>query len=312
MINFSLFATTVLIWGTTWIAIAWQIGPVDVVVSVFYRFALACVVFLFGLALLGRLHLPAQWRFVVLQALCLFSFNFLCFYQATSLMPSGLVSVIFSLATIFNAINARIFFGENVRLRTVAAGFIGAMGLVLLFWRDLTVSFDVSVIQGIGWATAGTVFFSLGNMMSRKNSLHGVTPVIANAWGMGIGALVLLVMAMLSGSPFKLPSSPIYFGALIYLAVIGSVVGFSTYLLMVARLGSDRAAYATVLFPVIALLMSTLFEGYEWHATAIAGIALTILGNFVMFTKWPASKNLRDTNDDKGPVSSHTLIPNKP
>jgi len=293
MINSLLYAATVLIWGTTWIAIAWQIGPVDIVVSVFYRFALACVVFLVGLALLGRLELPKQWRFVVLQALCLFSFNFLCFYQATSLIPSGLVSVIFSLATVLNAINARIFFGERVRPRAIAAGLIGAVGLVLLFWHDLTVSFDFSVIQGIGWAIAGTTFFSLGNMMSRKNSQHGVSPVIANAWGMGIGALVLLVIIALGGASLSLPSSSTYVWALIYLAVIGSVVGFSTYLMMVARLGSDRAAYATVLFPVVALLMSTIFEGYEWHATAIAGVALTIAGNLVMFARWDVFRTLR-------------------
>lgn len=288
MINFLLFAATVLIWGCSWIAIAWQIGPVDVVVSVFYRFALACVVFLFGLAIMGQLKLPAQWRFVILQALCLFSFNFLCFYQATSLMPSGLVSVIFSLAAIFNAINARVFFGEKVRARTIVAGFIGAIGLILLFWRDLTVTFDLSIIQGIGSAIAGTLFFSLGNMMSRKNSLHDVTPVIANAWGMGIGALVLLIVAFISGSSFTWPGSSTYTWSLIYLAFIGSVVGFSTYLFMVARLGSDRAAYATVLFPVVALCMSTLFEGYEWHATALAGIVLTIVGNLVMFAKRPS------------------------
>jgi len=289
MINFFLFGATVLIWGTTWVAIAWQIGSVDVVVSVFYRFALACIVFLLVLALSGRLKLPAQWHFVVLQALCLFSFNFICFYNATTLMPSGLVSVIFSLATIFNAINARIFFSEKVHPRTVFAGLIGAAGLVLLFWHDLTVSFDANVVMGISWAAAGTLFFSLGNMMSRKNSLHGVTPIIANAWGMGIGALVLFAIAFFSGATFALPNSPTYIWALIYLAVIGSVLGFSTYLLMVARLGSDRAAYATVLFPVVALLMSTLFEGYEWHATALAGIALTILGNLVMFARLPSN-----------------------
>ena len=161
MMNFMLFTSTVIIWGTTWIAIAWQIGPVDVVVSIFYRFALAGIVFLFGLLLLGRLKLPTQWRFVVLQALCLFSFNFICFYQATSLMHSGLVSVIFSLATIFNAINARIFFGDKIRPQTIFSGLIGATGLVLLFWRDLTINFDKDVIQGVGWATTGTLFFSL-------------------------------------------------------------------------------------------------------------------------------------------------------
>lgn len=287
MINILLFAATVLIWGTTWIAIAWQIGPVDVVVSVFYRFALACIVFLAALAILGKLRLPTRWRFVVLQALCLFSLNFICFYHATSLMPSGLVSVIFSLATIFNAINARILFGDKIHPRTLIAGSIGAAGLVLLFWRDLTVSFEITTIQGIAWATLGTLLFSLGNMMSRKNSAYGTTPVIANAWGMGIGALTLIVIIFMTGSTFTIPNSATYIWALVYLAVIGSVIGFTTYLLMVARLGSDRAAYATVLFPVVALLMSTIFEGYEWHTTALIGVALTLMGNLIMFAKRP-------------------------
>ncbi|MGB0960187.1 MAG: DMT family transporter [Halocynthiibacter sp.] len=287
MANFVLFAATVLIWGTTWIAITWQVGPVDVVVSVFYRFSLAGIIFLACLALLGRLELPKQWRFVVLQALCLFSFNFICFYKATSLMPSGLVSVIFSLATVFNAITARIIFGEKVQTKTVIAGGIGAVGLLMLFWHDLAVSFDVNVLKGVGWAALGTLFFSLGNMMSRKNSLHGVAPVIANAWGMGIGALVLLAIIIMTGIPILLPTSRLYLGALFYLAVIGSVVGFSTYLLMVARLGSDRAAYATVLFPIVALFLSSLFEGYEWRLLSVGGVGFAIMGNVLMFSKWP-------------------------
>jgi len=285
MTNFLLFAVTVLIWGTSWIAITFQIGSVDVIISVFYRFAVACFVFLGGLALLGKLQWPRRWRFVILQAFCLFSLNFLCFYHATSFIPSGLVSVVFSLATIFNAVNARLLFGDTVQPRTILAGVIGAAGLVLLFWHDLAVSLDIEVLQGIGWAALGTMFFSLGNMMSRKNTLNGVTPIIANAWGMGIGALILLTIALISGANFTVPSSPTYLWALLYLALIGSVVGFSTYLMMLTRLGSDRAAYATVVFPIIALFMSTLFEGYEWHVTAVAGIALTLVGNLVMFAK---------------------------
>ena len=282
-----LFTSTVMIWGTTWIAIAWQIGSVDIVLSIFYRFALAGFVFLLGLLLLGRLMLPTRWRFVVLQALCLFSFNFICFYQATSLMHSGLVSIIFSLATIFNAINARIFFRDKIRPQTIRAGLIGATGLVLLFWRDLTINFDTDVFQGVGWATTGTLLFSTGNMMSRKNSMHGVNPLTANSWGMCVGALVLVSIAGFTRANFSLPNSPTYIWALIYLAIIGSVVGFSTYLMMVAQIGSDRAAYTTILFPVVALIMSTLFEGYEWHTTAFLGIALTIIGNLVMFARFP-------------------------
>ena len=212
-------------------------------------------------------------------------------------MHSGLVSVIFSLATIFNAINARIFFGNKIRPQTIFAGLIGATGLVLLFWRDLTINFDTDVIQGVGWATTGTLFFSLGNMMSRKNSIYGVNPITANSWGMCIGALVLVTIAGVTGANFALPYSPTYIWALIYLAIIGSVLGFSTYLMMVARIGSDRAAYTTVLFPVVALILSTLFEGYEWHTTAFLGIALTIVGNLVMFARFSKRNNSSMTHD---------------
>jgi drug/metabolite transporter (DMT)-like permease len=173
---------------------------------------------------------------------------------------------------------------------------IGATGLVLLFWRDLTINFDKDVIQGVGWATTGTLFFSLGNMMSRKNSIHGVNPITANSWGMCIGAIILVTIAGVTGANFAIPNSPTYIWALIYLAIIGSVVGFSTYLMMVAQIGSDRAAYTTVLFPVVALIMSTLFEGFEWHTTAFLGIALTIIGNLVMFARFPRRDKLLITS----------------
>lgn len=287
MTNILLFAATVLIWGTTWIAIAFQVGDVPLVTSVFYRFALAAIVMISGLVLLGKLKWPSKWRFIFAQAICLFCFNFIAFYNATALMPSGLVSVIFSLATIFNAINARLLFKDRIQRKTVLAGAIGVTGLALLFWRDLTGDIDVNVLWGVAWATGGTMLFSLGNMASRRNSAEGITPIQANAWGMGIGSGVLLVIIIVTQTPIVLPTSGLYIGALVYLAVIGSVVGFTTYLMMVARMGASQAAYATVLFPVVALFASTLFEGYQWHWTAFLGLALTMLGNLVMFGKWP-------------------------
>ena len=236
----ALFVSTVLIWGTTWIAIALQLGEVPVMVSIFYRFALAGVVMIFGLALLGRLARPAHWRFVVIQALCLFCLNFIGLYHATALIPSGLVSVVFSLASIFNAINARLFFGERVTLRVIAAGGIGATGLVLLFWHDLFTTFDTRSLYGIVWAAFGTLVFSFGNMASRQNSALGITPVTANAWGMGIGAAALLALVLITAQPIVPPSGVTYWSALIYLAVIGSVAGFTAYLLLVQRVGTAK------------------------------------------------------------------------
>ena len=295
MLNLALFATTVLIWGTTWIAIAFQLGPVPVLVAVFHRFALAAVLMLPGLWLLRRLTPVrlSEHRLILLQGLCLFSMNFICFYNATRFIPSGLVSVIFSLATIYNAVNARIIFGDGIKPRALLATALGAAGLICLFAPELTGhEVNADVLKGIGLAALGTLFFSFGNMVSRRNSAAGIPPLTANAWGMGYGALMLLGIIWASGTPFMWP--PVtegggrYLWALIYLAIAGSIIGFTTYLMLVQRMGTGRAAYATVMFPVIALMASALWEGFVWTPLAIFGLALTLLGNAVMFL--PARK----------------------
>ena len=274
-----------LIWGSTWYAVALQIGPVPPLVSIFYRFALAALTLIAALAVLGRLKAPT-WRqqpFIVAQALCLFSCNFICFYNAARFIPSGLVAVIFSLASIYNAVNARLFFGDPIRPRTLLAAAMGVAGLLLLFGRAVTVDLDPRALTGMGLAALGTLFFSLGNMASRRNSAAGVSPATANAWGMSYGAALLLALIWLTRTPLVAPERGAYLGALIYLAVIGSVIGFTTYLELVRRLGSSRAAYATVLFPVVALALSTAYEGYVWTLGGALGLALCLLGNAVVF-----------------------------
>lgn len=232
-------------------------------ISIFRRVALAGGVMLAALALAGRLERPGVWRFVVVQALCLFCFNFIGLYKASGLISSGPVAVVFSLASTFNAINARVFFGDRITARTVLAGATGATGLVLIFRRDLFANFDLESVRGLAWAALGTLVFSFGNMASRCNGELGITPVTANGWGMAIGALAL--------------------AALIYLALIGSIAAFTSYLVLVARIGSARAGYATVMLPVVALAVWTVVEGYQWTPLAIAGVALTLLGNVLMF-----------------------------
>ena len=198
-----LFVTTVLIWGTTWFAIALQAGPVPALVSIFYRFGVAGVLFVAGLALSGRLRLPRKDHqiWLVAQALCLFSLNFICFYYAVRYIPSGLESVIFSMATIFNAINARIFYKDKITKQMVLASILGICGLVLLFGRDVFSSSGTEALTGAGLAMLGTLFFSFGNMVSRRNSQMGISPITANAWGMCYGALILLALITLTGTP---------------------------------------------------------------------------------------------------------------
>ena len=290
--NAVLFISTVLIWGTTWIAIAWQVGPVPVVVSVFYRFALAGGLFLLGLAIAGKLR-PLERRhqpWVMAQALCLFSLNFICFYTSAAYLTSGLISVVFSLAVLFNAFNARLFFGERITARALLASAIGFTGLVLLFGAELSLDDPWGTLRGIGFAALGTMFFSLGNMVSRRNTAAGVSTMDANAWGMGYGALFLLAVILATGTPVVAPPDTVYLASLFYLAVFASIIAFTTYLMLVARLGASQAAYATVLFPIVALTVSTFAEGYSWTWIKVLGVLLALTGNVVMFWKGGAMR----------------------
>jgi len=260
-----------------------QVEPVPVLVSVFYRFGVAALVLIVALVATRRLETPAlrHQPFLIAQAFCLFSFNFICFYTAATYVTSGLISVIFSLATIYNAVNARLFFGDRVTGRVVVAALMGAGGLVLLFGRDVWVDLDPRALKGIGFAALGTLLFSLGNMISRRNSAAGVSPVTTNAWGMTYGAVILIALIAATRTPVVAPPDGKYLAALLYLAVFGSVIAFTTYLELVARIGSSRAAYTIVLFPIVALALSTVFEGYRWSALGILALALFLTGNVI-------------------------------
>ena len=192
-----------------------------------------------------------------------------------------------TLATVYNAVNARIFFGDVIKPRTLVAAGFGATGLALLFGPEIFIAVNPDSWKGIGLSALGTLFFSFGNMASRRNSAEGIAPVTANAWGMSYGSIALLALIGITGTPIVLPPNQTYLAALVYLSVIGSVVGFTTYLMLVSRIGSQKAAYATVLFPVVALTLSSLYEDYHFTPLAMVGLALTLAGNAVMFARLP-------------------------
>jgi drug/metabolite transporter (DMT)-like permease len=142
---------------------------------------------------------------------------------------------------------------------------------------------DSGMLAGLGLALLGTLFFSTGNLLSSRMQALGMAPWLTNTWAMLCGATILTIGALALGMPFNFDPSPRYVGALLYLAVPGSVVAFTAYLLLVGRIGPDRAAYCTVLFPVVALTVSTVFEGYQWSSMALAGLLLVIAGNLLAF-----------------------------
>ena len=288
--NIFLYLLTVLIWGTTWIAIKFQLGVVAAPVSIAYRFWIAAaVLLLFLLATRKPVWPPRQaWRYLLAQGVALFCCNFLCFYYASQWVPSGLVAVVFSTAPIWNALNGRLFLGRPIRLNVLGGAALGLCGIGLLFLPQMQGHWeDKGMLLGLGLALLGTLCFSAGNLLSSRMQALGLTPLLTNTWAILIGSTIVGSGALVLGMPFNFDPDPRYLGALIYLAIPGSVIAFTAYLVLVGRIGPDRAAYSTVLFPVVALTVSTVFEGYHWSLTAFAGLALVLGGNLLAFMKRP-------------------------
>ncbi|MDX1801298.1 MAG: DMT family transporter [Marinobacter sp.] len=277
------YALTVLIWGLTWTAIRFQVADAPVDVSVFYRFVLASVVAVGGLALIRRLPRLSlgQHRWLMLQGLTLYSVNFLLIYRAAESMTSGLLAVVFSLAALFNAFNGWLILRLRPSPRVYPAVGLGITGVALLFWHDLQLG--NATLTSILFALAGTYWFSLGNLISLKVRAADIPLLAGNAWAMFYGAVALGLWCLVNGAEWVVPTSTSFWGATAFLAIPGSIIAFYSYLTVIRTIGADKAGYATVLFPIVALSASTWLEGFEWTLTAVLGAVLALLGNLVLF-----------------------------
>jgi drug/metabolite transporter (DMT)-like permease len=290
---FFLYGTTVIIWGTTWLAIKFQLGSVDPMVSVLYRFiaaALTLVVYckLRGLNMRFRLK---DHIFMALQGLVLFSVNYWLIYLAEVHVTSGLVAVIFSSIVFMNMINGAVFLGSPIRSNVVLGGGMGVVGIVLVFWPQMaSFSFSDKTALGLVLSAVSTFMASLGNIISARHQKYNLPVIRTNAYGMAYGAGIMGVIAIVLGKPFSFEMSFLYISSLFYLALFGTVIGFGCYLKLLGKIGADRAAYATMLFPIVALSISTVYEGYQWAAHNVIGMAVVLFGNWLVLNKKALAK----------------------
>lgn len=286
MTQFFLFTTVALAWGFTWYAIHLQLGPTPDVVSIFWRFATAAGIMWLGLTMTGRAKaapVRRHWWFAAL-GLSLFSGNFLCLYAAEHYVPSGLVAVVFSTASIFNAFNQWCFRSIFPPPRVLLGAAAGILGVGFLFAHQIAAAGQGHYVEGVFLALAGTYLFSLGNFVSRRASAAGVSLPNAIARGMSWGTAFLAAIILMQGRSFIPQASAPYLAGLSYLAIIGSVVAFLAYLSLVTRVGEAKAGYVTVISPVIALAVSAALEGYDWTLLSFAGVAFVLVGNVIIFT----------------------------
>ncbi len=284
----SLYLSAVLIWGSTWFAIKFQLGVVAAEVSLVYRFGMAAIILLLFCVFSGRrlTYSARQHGFIALQGLFLFSSNYLVFYWATGLLTSGIVALMFSTVILMNIVNGALFMRTRVRPRVILGAGFGIAGIAAIFWSEVSGVEDTGdTWRGLWMCLLATYFASVGNIISARNQKNDIPVIQTNAWGMAYGALIMTIYALFSGVSFDYDPAPAYSLSLIYLAVFGSILAFGSYLTLVGRIGADKAAYAAVLFPVIALGLSTLFEEYQWTLRALFGFALVLLGNYIVLSR---------------------------
>lgn len=289
MMNHALYAAVVVIWGTTWIALKYQVGVVAPEVSVALRFLLAAALLMAwcGLRRLPLRFTRRQHLFMAAQGLGLFCLNYIPFYWAAQWVTSGLLAVAFSSVIVFNILLGAVFLGHKVEPRVALGALVGLAGIGLVFWPELRgVDLTSPAALGVVLALAGTVAASCGMMISSRNQKGGLPVVQTNAFGMLYGGLATaLYVTLAPGIHWSWDGRWEYAAALGYLALFGSVLAFGFYLTLLGRIGPARASYATVLFPVIALGISTLAEGYHWPPAAVAGMVLVVAGNVLVLAR---------------------------
>jgi drug/metabolite transporter (DMT)-like permease len=287
MKNIVLYIVTVLIWGSTWFAIEFQLGEVAVEVSLFYRFGLAALI-MWGYCLWKKIPLSFSLKnhgYIVLLGMGNFSANYAILYYAQNYLNSAMTSIAFSTLLLMNIVNTRIFFGKPIALRIYLGALMGLVGIVTLFWDDLqAINLSSGTLWGLTLALTGALVASFGNMVSVRNSNSDLNIMAVNAWGMTYGTILLMFYALFNDSEFNFSFEPSYIISLLYLALFGSVIAFASYFSLLKNLGAEKASYLIILFPIVAVILSGLFEGFEFTRNIFIGFFLVLIGNAIVLT----------------------------
>ena len=292
--NALLYFVVLLAWGSSWFAISFQLGDVAPQVSIVWRFLLASII-LFIWCYFRGLKLTFPWRdhlSWLLLGFFLFCVNYICAYFGTFYLASGLVCLIFSTLTLFTVFNGFVFFKKPIRLPILIGAVVGIAGLSVIFSNEISStdwSVESGVVKGFLWMLLATFFASIGMLLSGQFQARKMPLVQSNAFSMLYGSLILVFYIAVSDVSFSFNTSYSYVISLVYLALIASVIGFGVYLKLVGNIGADKASYVNIFTPTIALLLSTLFENYEWSWVGLIGVLLIIIGNIIVLYAKPVN-----------------------
>lgn len=287
--NLILYTICTLIWGSTWLVITFQIDAASPVTSVFWRFLLAAVI-LFVFCFFKKQNLkytPGEHLLFAGQGIFMFSVNYMLTYIAETMITSGLVALSFTALIYYNMFGMRLFFKRPITRNVIFGSLLGGLGLVFIFLNEI-LHFDSNsqTIAGLVVGFLATLSASMGNMVAQKNYQLRIPVVVTNTFGMLYGSLFTLFVALIHGDNLAIPLTGKFLGALVYLALFGSVIAFGAYLSLAGKIGAEKAAYTSVISPVIALILSSFFENFRWTPYILAGVLLCLLGNvLILLTK---------------------------
>jgi drug/metabolite transporter (DMT)-like permease len=283
--NLQLFSVCVLIWGSTWLVITFQLGRVAPEVSVGLRFILASAV-LFGVCRWQKLSLTFklnQHVDLMFFGGAMFCLSYIFVYHAELYIISGMVAVAYSASPMINMWASRLFFGTPVTARVSVAAILGIVGIVCVFWNEFAKLGDSkNVSLGLLFTVLSVLASSAGSMVAMRTQRRGFETWPSMAWGMLYGGVFALLYALIAGRSFWVETSVSYIAALVYLALFGSIITFGCYLTLLKRIGAARSAYVGVMVPVVALVVSYFFEKFEWGWMTTLGVSLLIGGNVLM------------------------------
>ena len=281
MRNLVLFISTLICWSPTWYLIKFQFGVVDPLISIFYRFFIASIIVFIFLILSKKkmsFNLHQHLSFLLL-GVTLFSLNYIFFYLANTYLISGIVTIAFSTILIMNILGERIYFKIKSSKETLFAAGFGIVGILIIFGNELlNFRLEDKTHIGIILSFIATFWASTGNLVHQKNSKDEIPFIQSIAYGMLYGSLFTLIVAKFRGAEIIFDNSISYILSFLYLSIIGSVVAFYLYLKLLDNIGSARAGYIGVIMPIIALIISTIFEGLQWTNNLIIGLPVLIFG----------------------------------
>ena len=281
MNNLFLFSIALFCWSPTWYLIKFQLGYVDPLVSVFYRFITASLI-LFIYLIIKRINLKFsfyQHVWFLFFGTCLYSINYVFFYISNTYLISAYPAIVFSLVVIMNILGERFYFKKKPSIKTLIGVLIGMIGVIIIFNDEIfNFTYDNDTHVGLFLALLGTFCASTGNMVHQRNLNNNFPLIQTIAYAMLYGSFITLLITRINGTELLFEFTLSYILSLTYLSIVGSIFAFIFYLRLLEQVGPGRAGYVGVIMPIIALLISTVFENLEWQLDLLIGLPILLIG----------------------------------